>query len=201
MTIESATVALPGIDEAARYLQSRDVAERRAWDDLTIGEREVYRERACTMAMLLTAARDALPTLGAGSPEQRLDGPLRRWFTADPVRAAQGHAVIPRTLAQSMPLPWQERMADLLDELDAAFRHIAPPEWEARAVRWIAPTHCGGGDLDAARVEVVDEDGVRVFLRDGDRLDRHARGVLVRIDDTVRWWPGRYIAPIERGDR
>lgn len=38
------------------------------------------------------------------------------------------HMVLPRTLLQSMPDAWQARFVALIDEMDAAFRHVPQPE-------------------------------------------------------------------------
>ncbi|NJA56694.1 hypothetical protein [Streptomyces sp. NEAU-H3] len=48
------------------------------------------------------------------------DGPVHEWFSL----SYSNYLVLHRTLMQSMPLAWQERMIACLDELNAAFEHV-----------------------------------------------------------------------------
>jgi hypothetical protein len=60
----------------------------------------------------------------------RLDGPIHEWFGL----TYANYQVIPRTLMQSMPVEWQERMVTCLRELDAAYAHLDhPPGYWIRA--------------------------------------------------------------------
>jgi hypothetical protein len=52
------------------------------------------------------------------------DGPIHTWFGL----SYCNYQVLHRTLMQSMPIAWQERMVACLEELAAAFAHIELPE-------------------------------------------------------------------------
>lgn len=56
------------------------------------------------------------------------DGPIHTWFGL----SYSNYQVLPRTLMQSMPAEWQERMVGCLDEMAAAFAHV--PQAEAYEV-------------------------------------------------------------------
>jgi hypothetical protein len=52
------------------------------------------------------------------------DGPIHEWFSL----SYTNYQVIPRTLMQSMPVEWQERMVACLEELRDAFSHVPQAE-------------------------------------------------------------------------
>ena len=52
------------------------------------------------------------------------DGPIHTWFGL----SYCNYQVLHRTLMQSMPIGWQERMVACLEELADAYRHIEKPE-------------------------------------------------------------------------
>lgn len=53
-------------------------------------------------------------------PDGRLDGPVHEWFGL----SYSNYAVLHRSLMQSMPLDWQERIVGLLREFSQAFGHV-----------------------------------------------------------------------------
>lgn len=57
-------------------------------------------------------------------PIHPTDGPIHGYFGL----SYSTHKVIPRTLAQSMPIESQERLVACLRELDDAFAHVEQPE-------------------------------------------------------------------------
>ncbi|MET9138866.1 hypothetical protein [Streptomyces parvulus] len=57
-------------------------------------------------------------------PYQRTDGPIHGWFSL----SYSNYQVLHRTLMQSMPVAWQERMVACLEELRDAYEHIDQPE-------------------------------------------------------------------------
>lgn len=60
----------------------------------------------------------------------RLDGPVHGWFGL----SYSNYQVVPRTLAQSMPVEWQARWVACLEELRAAFEHVEhPPAYQVEA--------------------------------------------------------------------
>lgn len=52
------------------------------------------------------------------------DGPIQDWFSL----SYSNYQVIPRTLMQSMPIEWQQRMVACLEELREAFGHVPQSE-------------------------------------------------------------------------
>ncbi|MGJ7907250.1 hypothetical protein ACOQFL_12300 [Actinopolyspora sp. H202] len=48
----------------------------------------------------------------------------------------QAYAVLPRSLAESMPLPWQRHMRDLLAEFHQAFGHLKWPVYRVVPTRY-----------------------------------------------------------------
>lgn len=58
------------------------------------------------------------------------DGPIHTWFSL----SYSNYLVIPRTLLQSMPAEWQERMVACLTEMQGAFEHVPQAEvYEVKA--------------------------------------------------------------------
>lgn len=70
--------------------------------------------------------------------------PLRDYLDRPaPGSAGPDHLVVPRSLAQSMPLRWQQVFAGMLADLHDAYAHLPWPEYRVTAVRREALT-----DLD-----------------------------------------------------
>lgn len=118
------------------------------------------------------------------------DEPVHTWFSL----SYANYLVVPRTLLQSMPASWQQRLVACLRELDAAFAGV--PQAEAYDVT--AGTVHEVGDLTDAQLRAAglvaetdgqdDEDGgpseTRYSDRDGHELDR-CDSVLVPGADPV----------------
>ena len=51
-------------------------------------------------------------------------GPIHEWFSL----TYCNYQVLPRTLMQSMPIEWQERMVACLNEMQDAFQHVPQAE-------------------------------------------------------------------------
>lgn len=70
------------------------------------------------------------------SPYARRNGPIDGWFEL----SYSSYQVVPRTLAQCMPLDWQQRMVTCLRELRQAFLHVpavTDTEYEVNAGKWV----------------------------------------------------------------
>jgi len=123
------------------------------------------------------------------------DGPVHTWFGL----SYTNYAVLPRTLMQSMPISWQDRMVACLEELTDAFAHI--PQAEVYEVH--AGTEHLGSDMDPelARqtgIEVTeDESADRLrYFRDGRELDPNEYVVIRRADPVPHYNRGRtYLEP------
>lgn len=144
------------------------------------------------------------------------DGPVHEWFGL----SYSNYAVLPRTLMQSMPVEWQERMVACLEELHDAFEHLDQPE----AYRVEAATeHIVGkmtdAQLEEARItedwyggqtppEGLSEDDLAewraehekaaptYYDADGNEIDQHFRVLLPAPDPIPHYNRGRtYIEP------
>ena len=62
--------------------------------------------------------------------------PLRDYLDRPAPGATEDHLVIPRALAQSMPLRWQQVLVGLLADLHDAFGDRTWPEYKVTACRW-----------------------------------------------------------------
>jgi hypothetical protein len=125
-------------------------------------------------------------------PDDRLDGPVHTWFGL----TYSNYQVLPRTLMQSMPVEWQERMVACLEELYDAFSHIEQPDTyqvaaaEEREYGSLSDTDMqslgvtGERDVDGEESLYYDADGTehepwdRVLLPrpGGDPIPRYDRG-------------------------
>ena len=73
--------------------------------------------------------------------------PVHTWFGL----SYSNYLVLHRTLMQSMPAEWQQRMVACLREMDTAFEHVPQPE----AFRVEAATEHLVGELDTDQLETA----------------------------------------------
>lgn len=105
----------------------------------------------------------------------------------------EGYAVLPRSLAEAMPLPWQQRMRDLLAEFHQAYEHLPWPVYRVVPSRYERLA-----DLDEQQlaeigctVEVGDGGDLEYRMRDGSRVSEpESHEVLVSCVDPVVHAPG-----------
>jgi hypothetical protein len=62
--------------------------------------------------------------------------PLRDYFAQPHPGVTEGYAVLPRSLVESMPLPWQQQMTHLLAEFHQAFGHLNWPIYRVQPSRY-----------------------------------------------------------------
>jgi hypothetical protein len=62
--------------------------------------------------------------------------PLRDYFGQPHPGVTDGYAVLPRSLVESMPLPWQQQMTHLLAEFHQAFGHLNWPIYRVQPSRY-----------------------------------------------------------------
>lgn len=131
---------------------------------------------------------------------RRTDGPVHLWFGL----SYSNYQVLHRSLMQSMPVQWQERMVACLEELREAFDHVEQaPDYEVRACDWLAPY-----DMDEATMrrvgvtcEAVDpanpDSDWNYYDREGNELDPEIGRVPVPCaDPTPHYNRGRmFIEP------
>lgn len=142
------------------------------------------------------------------------DGPIHGWFSL----SYSNYQVLHRTLMQSMPTEWQERMVACLEELQAAYAHIEQPErFEVRAATEHIVGEMGDAQLKQAGITVdwyrgetppegldaqdlaewqeqhEDPEGP-AYSRDGNELDGHER-VFLPASDPIPHYRHAYIEP------
>ncbi|MBR8638660.1 hypothetical protein KEF29_03440 [Streptomyces tuirus] len=145
------------------------------------------------------------------------DGPIHTWFGL----SYCNYQVLHRTLMQSMPIEWQERMVACLEELAAAYRHIEQPEGfkveaavthivnemtEAELAEagieadWYGgetpPKELSGVELDEWRAQYEQDAPDYYRIGDGEEMDPHSRVLLPAADPVSHYNRGRtYIEP------
>jgi hypothetical protein len=152
-----------------------------------------------------------------------------RNHTDGPVHAHAGlsystHFVVPRTLAQSMPIDWQLQFVECLEQLVAAYRHLPQPEaYDVIAGREVLVGEMDGTELRAAGItedwyggetapaglaevdliawrERHEQDRATFYDADGNELDRDSRVVIPMPDPIPHYNRGRTYLPPDLGD-
>lgn len=109
-----------------------------------------------------------------------------------------GYAVLPRSLAESMPLPWQQQMRHLLAEFHQAFAHVQWPVYRVIPSRYERLADLDDDQLAevGCTVEVGDSGELEYRLRDGSRVDDpENHRVLVSCLDPIAHPQAGYHAP------
>lgn len=88
-----------------------------------------------------------LGDIAADERNARLDGPIHTWFEL----SYSNYLVLPRSLMQSMPVEWQQRMVACVEELRRAYEHLDHPD----AYEVTASVECEYSDLSAADMKAL----------------------------------------------
>jgi hypothetical protein len=133
--------------------------------------------------------------------ENPTDGPIHTWFGL----SYCNYQVLPRTLMQSMPIEWQERMVACLEELNDAFDHVDQAEvYDVIAATEHIVDEMTPAELERAGIDVTDEWSIdnpdrapQYHLRkDGTDLEGQDRVLLPCADPVPHYNRGRtYIEP------
>ncbi|MHA6623932.1 hypothetical protein ACU61A_00855 [Pseudonocardia sichuanensis] len=70
------------------------------------------------------------------SPVPASTTPVQDYLDRPAPGATTDHLVVPRSLAQSMPLRWQQVFVGLLADLHDAYGHLSWPEYKVVPSRW-----------------------------------------------------------------
>lgn len=143
------------------------------------------------------------------------DGPIHEWFGL----TYCNYQVLPRTLMQSMPTEWQERMVACLNEMQDAFQHIPQAEvYDVHAATEHIVNEMTDAELAQAGIEadwyqgetppegLSDDDlnqwraeheaDAPTYYRDDQELDPGARVLIPTADPVPHYNRGRtYIEP------
>lgn len=116
---------------------------------------------------------------------------IHGWFSL----TYSNYLVLPRTLMQSMPDRWQNRMVALLEEIRAAYAHIEQADsYHVQAGRWAYPSDLSEEELrdlgftrpDAPDGADEDADLADVWYGpDGEEHDGHTASIFVAGRDPV----------------
>ncbi|CAM00919.1 hypothetical protein A8924_1999 [Saccharopolyspora erythraea NRRL 2338] len=105
-----------------------------------------------------------------------------------------GYVTLPRSLAEAMPLPWQQQMRHLLAEFHQAFGHLQWPVYRVVPSRYERLVDLDDDQLAevGCTVEVDDSGELEYRMRDGRRIeDPETHQVLVScLDPIPRQQPG-----------
>ncbi|QIZ36600.1 hypothetical protein [Saccharopolyspora sp. ASAGF58] len=121
--------------------------------------------------------------------------PLGDYLTRQPRPGVDGgYAVLPRSLAEAMPLPWQQQMSNLLAEFHQAFGHLQWPVYRVVPSRYERLVDLDDDQLAevGCTVEVGDNGDLEYRMRDGRRIaNPENHQVLVScLDPILRQDPG-----------
>jgi len=99
--------------------------------------------------------------------------PLRDYLNSTNQGVDAGYAVVPRSLAESMPLPWQQQFATLLAEYHQAFAHLQWPVYRVVPSRFERLVDLDEEQLaEAGYLMEIDSDGEIVYRgRNGAPVD------------------------------
>ena len=106
--------------------------------------------------------------------------PLHDYFATPRPGTDAGYAVLPRSLVEAMPLPWQQQLTYLLSEFHQAFAHVTWPIYRVQPSRQERLTDLDEEQLaEVGYLVEIDPDGEVVYR------DRAGRVVAQPAETTV----------------
>jgi hypothetical protein len=114
--------------------------------------------------------------------------PLRDHLATTQLGVNEGYVVVPRSLAEAMPLPWQQQMAFLIGELHQTYGTMPWPLYRVVPSRTERLVDLDEGQLaEAGYLLEIDADGELVYRdRDGAEVpDPQDREVMVSCLDPI----------------
>ncbi|KAA1020260.1 hypothetical protein FVA95_21460 [Pseudonocardia sp. EV170527-09] len=112
--------------------------------------------------------------------------PLSDYLDSAAPGACPDHLVVPRSLAQSMPLRWQQVFVGLLTDLHEAYPDVVWPEYVVSAVRAEPLTELDDAQLAThGYVTELGPDGDLEYRDVHDRVVSGSLPVRVEVPDTV----------------
>jgi hypothetical protein len=122
----------------------------------------------------------------AGGPASTT--PVQDYLDRPAPGATADHLVVPRSLAQSMPLRWQQVFVGLLADLHDAYGHLPWPEYKVVPSRWEHLVDLDEEQLAAAGYHAdLGQDGDLEYRDTDEELvaDPEHRQVLAAVDDPL----------------
>ncbi|MEO6084512.1 MAG: hypothetical protein ABIQ18_15535 [Umezawaea sp.] len=114
--------------------------------------------------------------------------PVRDYLSTPKPGVDKAYVVLPRTLVESMPLPWQQHMAHLLAELHHHAAHLNWPHYRVVPSRVEKLVDLDEEQLaEVGAIMEIDSDGELVYReRNGGRIsDPESRTVMVSCVDPI----------------
>ncbi|HEX6354829.1 hypothetical protein [Actinophytocola sp.] len=114
--------------------------------------------------------------------------PLPDYLRAPHPGTSANYVVLPKSLVEAMPLPWQNAMAEILTEFHQAFAHLDWPEYRVVPSRREKLVNLDEDQLaEAGYLVEIDVDGELVYReRTGRRIDNpEETEVLVSVLDPI----------------
>ncbi|MFB9909088.1 hypothetical protein [Allokutzneria oryzae] len=124
--------------------------------------------------------------------------PLRDYLNGARHGVDPGYAVLPRSLAESMPLPWQQQMAHLMAEFHQAFGHLRWPVYRVVPSRYERLVDLDEDQLaEVGCFAEIDVTGELVYReRTGERIeDPENKRVLVSCLDPIPRQQAGHVPP------
>lgn len=108
--------------------------------------------------------------------------PLRDYLAHPHPGVTEGYTVLPRSLVESMPLPWQQQMTHLLAEFHQAFGHLNWPVYRVQPSRYEKLVDLDEDQLaEVGCIVEIDADGELVYRERNGRLIQNAEEATVLV--------------------
>ncbi|HEY0813471.1 MAG TPA: hypothetical protein VGE11_09315 [Pseudonocardia sp.] len=114
--------------------------------------------------------------------------PVQKYLDRAVPGVSSDYLVIPRSLAQSMPLRWQQVFVGLLADLHDAYGHLTWPEYRVVPSRWEIVADLDEGQLGVAGIHAdLGPDGALEYRDADERLisDPERHRVLAPVRDPL----------------
>lgn len=131
-------------------------------------------------------------TMYPPEPMHRPASPLHEYLRVPHPGTSANYVVLPKSLVEAMPLPWQNAVAQILQEFHQAFAHLDWPEYRVVPSRKEKLVNLDEEQLaEVGYLVEIDVDGELVYReRSGRRIDNpEETEVLVSVMDPI---PGEY---------
>ena len=132
------------------------------------------------------------------SPAPASTTPVQDYLNRAVPGASADYLVIPRSLAQSMPLRWQQVFVGLLADLHDAYGHLPWPEYRVVPSRWEIVADLDEGQLAVAGFHAdLGPDGALEYRDAEERLitDPERHRVLAPVEDSVPTTSAGHVEP------
>lgn len=134
----------------------------------------------------------------ADSPAPASRTPVQDYLDRSVPGVSTDYIVIPRSLAQSMPLRWQQVFVELLADLHDAYGDLTWPEYRVVPSRWEIVADLDEGQLAVSGFHAdLGADGALEYRDADERLisDPERHRVLAPVDDSIPLASSGHVEP------